>query len=369
MEAERSRKRKACDILKVREKADTIPTSIITFSERDIRHEPPKHDEPIVILVVVTEYKVERVLIDQGSLANILYWSTYKKLGFRETGVKTDRHGALRWRTIWICGRTGRDKRTWIPHSESAAMREPSRCHSRSSTTVEQVGSSSLHISPMHEVPCWKGGRKSMGGSQHCQVMLQRQPKSWVPAIPGQRYRCECPRPRPRSQVRRQVRETSPDGRFEGGPDHKMKVGTALAQEDEDRLIHFLWKTRMSSLGPQLYAQNSYAIISQYPRVSDWSLKDRGSWGTKSGERPGKKRKSALDKIHQRNTIPDMPSKHGDVDGASGFALLSFMDAYSGYNQIKMHPRDKAKIAFITDVGAYCYKVMPFGLKNVGATY
>ncbi|RDX78296.1 Retrovirus-related Pol polyprotein from transposon 17.6, partial [Mucuna pruriens] len=58
------------------------------------------------------------------------------------------------------------------------------------------------------------------------------------------------------------------------------------------------------------------------------------------------------------------------VDGASGYALLSFMDAYSRYNQIKMYPQDESKTAFITDVGAYYYKViMPFGLKNAGATY
>ncbi|KAL5743997.1 hypothetical protein ACOSQ2_027113 [Xanthoceras sorbifolium] len=45
------------------------------------------------------------------------------------------------------------------------------------------------------------------------------------------------------------------------------------------------------------------------------------------------------------------------------------MDAYSGYNQIKMHPPDKEKTTFTTDQGLYCYTVMPFGLKNAGATY
>ena len=45
------------------------------------------------------------------------------------------------------------------------------------------------------------------------------------------------------------------------------------------------------------------------------------------------------------------------------------MDAFSGYNQIKMAEEDQEKIAFITSQGLYCYKVMPFGLKNVGATY
>jgi hypothetical protein len=45
------------------------------------------------------------------------------------------------------------------------------------------------------------------------------------------------------------------------------------------------------------------------------------------------------------------------------------MDAYSGYNQIPMHPEDQEKTAFITDMGVYCYTMMPFSLKNAGATY
>ena len=47
---------------------------------------------------------------------------------------------------------------------------------------------------------------------------------------------------------------------------------------------------------------------------------------------------------------------------------MTFMDAFSGYNQIMMHPDDREKTTFITDRGTYCYKVMPFGLKNAGAT-
>ncbi|XP_057730284.1 uncharacterized protein LOC130945590 [Arachis stenosperma] len=57
------------------------------------------------------------------------------------------------------------------------------------------------------------------------------------------------------------------------------------------------------------------------------------------------------------------------VDNASGFKSLSFMDAYFGYNQILMYPEDQNKIAFITEHENFCYKVMPFGLKNAGATY
>ena len=45
------------------------------------------------------------------------------------------------------------------------------------------------------------------------------------------------------------------------------------------------------------------------------------------------------------------------------------MDIFSGYNQIQMAKEDQEKIAFVTNQGLYCYKVMPFGLKNAGAMY
>ncbi|CAL9024323.1 unnamed protein product [Prunus brigantina] len=57
------------------------------------------------------------------------------------------------------------------------------------------------------------------------------------------------------------------------------------------------------------------------------------------------------------------------VDSTSSNQLLSFMDAYSDYNQIMTYDDDKVKTSFIIERGTYCYKVMPFGLKNAGATY
>ena len=57
------------------------------------------------------------------------------------------------------------------------------------------------------------------------------------------------------------------------------------------------------------------------------------------------------------------------VNATVGHELFSFMDAYSSYNQIQMFHRDEEHTVFITDRGLYCYKFMPFGLKNAGATY
>ena len=57
------------------------------------------------------------------------------------------------------------------------------------------------------------------------------------------------------------------------------------------------------------------------------------------------------------------------VDSTAGHQLLSFMDAFSRYNQIKLDEADQEKTSFITSQGLFYYKVMPFGLKNAGATY
>ena len=57
------------------------------------------------------------------------------------------------------------------------------------------------------------------------------------------------------------------------------------------------------------------------------------------------------------------------MDATAGHELLSFVETFSGYNQIRMDPSNQEKTSFVTGQGAYCYQVMPFGLKNAGATY
>ncbi|KAJ9552165.1 hypothetical protein OSB04_016210 [Centaurea solstitialis] len=75
-----------------------------------------------------------------------------------------------------------------------------------------------------------------------------------------------------------------------------------------------------------------------------------------------------LNKACPKDPFP-LPHIDAMVDATAGHELLTFMDAYSGYNQILMHTDDQEKTTFMTDKGIYCYKVMPFGLKNAGSTY
>ena len=75
-----------------------------------------------------------------------------------------------------------------------------------------------------------------------------------------------------------------------------------------------------------------------------------------------------LNKACPKDSFP-LPKIDQLVNATSGHQRMSFLDAFKGYHQIVMNPTDQEKTAFITPKGIFCYKVMLFGLKNVGATY
>jgi hypothetical protein len=64
-----------------------------------------------------------------------------------------------------------------------------------------------------------------------------------------------------------------------------------------------------------------------------------------------------------------MPFIDQIIDDYADHEALSFMDGFSDYNQIQIHPADQYKTAFITPWGTFAYYVMPFGLKNASANF
>jgi hypothetical protein len=75
-----------------------------------------------------------------------------------------------------------------------------------------------------------------------------------------------------------------------------------------------------------------------------------------------------LNKACPKDPFP-LPKIDQLVDSTAGHERMSFLDAFQGYHQIALRREDQEKTAFITPRGVFCYKVMPFGLKNAGATY
>ena len=87
----------------------------------------------------------------------------------------------------------------------------------------------------------------------------------------------------------------------------------------------------------------------------------------------GNKWRICVDYTDLNDTCPKdsfpLPRIDQIMDSSARHCMLSFLDTFSGYHQILMHPPDAEKTSFITPHGFYCYNVMPFGLKNAGATY
>eukprot|EP00253_Pinus_taeda_P004642 PITA_04642 len=75
-----------------------------------------------------------------------------------------------------------------------------------------------------------------------------------------------------------------------------------------------------------------------------------------------------LNKASQKYNFP-LPTMEQILHSLAGSELMSFLDGFSGYNQVLVHPDDRLKTTFRTKWGTYAYQKMPFGLINAGATF
>ena len=75
-----------------------------------------------------------------------------------------------------------------------------------------------------------------------------------------------------------------------------------------------------------------------------------------------------LNAVTKKDYFP-LPFTDSILDAVAGHESYSFLDGFSGYNQVKIAKEDQLKTTFTTDWGTYAYTVMPFGLCNAPATF
>eukprot|EP00253_Pinus_taeda_P004694 PITA_04694 len=75
-----------------------------------------------------------------------------------------------------------------------------------------------------------------------------------------------------------------------------------------------------------------------------------------------------LNRASLKDNFP-LPTMEQILQSVAGSELISFLDGFSGYNQVLVHPDDQLKTTFRTKWGTYAYQKMPFGLINAGATF
>ncbi|KAL0361032.1 UNVERIFIED_CONTAM: hypothetical protein Sradi_3787700 [Sesamum radiatum] len=166
-----------------------------------------------------------------------------------------------------------------------------------------------------------------------------------------------------------------------------MKIGTIMCPSTEEHLIRFLKKNK-DMVNPNAKpvkrkkrifgVERSQAIKEEVDKL----LKAKymrpvqyPKWlaNVLLVPKPNEKCRLCIDLKDLNKACPKdpFPLPRIDVllDSTSGWEMLSFLDAYQGYNQIPLAPEDQEKESFFMDQGVFCYNVMSFGLKNAGATY
>ncbi|GAU10592.1 hypothetical protein TSUD_418170 [Trifolium subterraneum] len=357
----------------------------ISFSPSDGEGVFPHDDDPLVIQVQILNCDVKRVLIDSGSSADIMYWEAFKAMqlageqlqpyngtlvGFGGEQVEVMGHVTLL---------------TTFGEKESA----------KTIKTTEELGRQCYELSL----------RLKRNHAPADQPIISR-----VNMI-SRANMVETSDLDPREEF--QDRRVSPIEDLEpiqiGEAPHELtNLGTHLDEGEKEKIIEilrknvylFAWKpSDMPGIDETIIthklviAPNSKPVSQRKRKVGEerrtaideevHKLKEAGfieeikypEWLANVvlvKKSNGKWRMCVdftdLNKACPKDPYP-LPSIDRLIDGASGYKTLSFMDAYSGYNQIKMNTLDAPHTAFMSNTCNYHYTVMPFGLKNVGATY
>ncbi|XP_014506155.1 uncharacterized protein LOC106765899 [Vigna radiata var. radiata] len=397
-----------------------MPT--ITFSDNDFHAPDLEQDDPMVITAMIARYRVSKVLIDQGSSANILYWKTFKQMDISEdailpfneqivgfAGERVDTRGYVDLRTSLGADRDAKEMTVRFllveaDTSYNVLLGRP--CLNMFGAIVSTPHLTLKYPTDDGKVATVRADQKM---ARECYAAgLKVKPRSIT--FSGHRSEVAMMELDPRTQFDDRVEplgDTRPVviGQQE---DQCTTIGRNLTTDQVTLIEELLLKNR------DLFAWQAADMPGIHPDIISHKLslfKDARPVAQRKRRLGNEKRRAVeeevtklleagfirevkyttwlsnvvmvkkpsgkwrmctdftdLNKACPKDTYP-LPSIDGLVDGVSGYEILSFLDAYSGYNQIPMYQPDRDKTAFITERSNYCYEVMPFGLKNAGATY
>uniref|UniRef100_A0A2N9FPW3 Integrase catalytic domain-containing protein n=1 Tax=Fagus sylvatica TaxID=28930 RepID=A0A2N9FPW3_FAGSY len=163
----------------------------------------------------------------------------------------------------------------------------------------------------------------------------------------------------------------------EGEEPREVKIGTRCAAEQKEALIAllrefheiFAWSYQdMPGLDTDIVVHKIPAEARMQARQTSTATDEARSHFEDQG-RGGKAIEGRFPKHSNLFGLGSQYSPGAEEGRKTTNVVFSFMDGFSGYNQIKMAEEDKSKTAFVTHWGTFVYDVMPFGLKNAGATY
>ena len=385
----------------------------ITFSESDLEGCQHPHDDPLVVRAVVANKTVHRVLIDNGSSDDIIFASAFDKMGIGREKlelVNTHLRGfsgekVLPLGSIHLVLTLGDPPCQATTTTRFLIVDAPSAYNmllGRPSLNAIKFIPSAYHM--MIKFPTVNGVgivRRDQRVARECYSASMKQKTVTTYTWMSSTCVTKC-------SLDLSPQKTLEPVLLDDDPEHLAYIGSKLAEDLKNLLIHFLrqnkdvfaWKQAdMGGIDPvvithRLNVSPSFKPIKQKMRsfvperqkaINEEVSKLLQAGAIMEVEYPewlanivivkkanGKWRLyidfTNINKACPKNSFP-LPQIDLIVDSTTGHELLSFMDAFFGYNPISMDSGDQEKTSFVTAHGTYCYRVMPFGLKNAGATY
>ncbi|KAL5565596.1 hypothetical protein UlMin_028760 [Ulmus minor] len=369
-----------------KEKIPRLSDDPIIFTESEARGLWRPHTDAIVVTLRITGRKVFRILVDNGSSADILFKSTFNRMNL--VGVK------IKPTTSSLSGFTGDSI------SSEGILNLPVELGSSPCQHIQAVDfvlAAGIHgVNAIH-----------LKDGVHCvnSIMIGT---IEVKIDEVKKFDELDPREPVAGQHGEPVEELTEVPLFDDEPEKTCKIGSALTGQFKEDLIIFLREHRdvfawsyedMPGIDPNVIvhrlnidpnfkpikqkrrtfnAERYMAINTEVEKLLKAGFIEEANYPDWIANVVLVKKANGncrvcvdftdLNRACPKDSFP-LPRIDQLVDATTGHELLSFMDAYSGYNQIRMHEEDQEHTAFLTNQGLYCYKVMPFGLKNAGATY
>nr|XP_023903529.1 uncharacterized protein LOC112015361 [Quercus suber] len=302
--------------------AGVMDEQAITFTDEDAERVHHPHDDAIVVTLLIADYKTRRVLIDNGSSADILYYSAFQQMRLgrdllRPTSSPLVGFGGMKVQPVGSVS---------LPVTVGAY---PQQVTKEVNFLVVDCSSSYNAIIGRPTLNRWK----AITSTYHLSVKFPTE--HGTGQVHGDQLAArEC-----------YLAMLAADEQVQAMIIEEKKVVAEPVEALEDIPLDDDNPERCTRVGADLEVKPVRQKKRVFAPERDNAIKEE------------------VQKLIAAKFIREL------VDSTAGHKLLSFLDAFSGYNQIRMDKADQEKTSFVTSQGLFCYEVMPFGLKNAGATY
>ncbi|XP_019254964.1 PREDICTED: uncharacterized protein LOC109233529 [Nicotiana attenuata] len=399
---------------------------ILVFSEEDLEAMMEPHNDALVISFLSNNTRIKRVIVDPGSSVNIIRSEVVGQLGLLNQVIPTSRvlHGfnMVREETkgeiiipIDTSGTTQNTEfqvingdmkhnavlgRPWIhnirvvPSTLHQVIRFPTR---DGITTIHGEQQATREMFAVHHettIPAYS----ALDGEGSAQTLEDDEEDFFAPRT--------FVSPKESDETKSTVEELEQTVLIKHLPDRKVYLGTGLTPELRAEFIQFLsnnidyfaWShLDMTGIPPEITSHKlsvdpKFKPVKQKRRpqseMKHAFIKEEVAKLLKIGSirevkypewlanvfvvpKKGNKLRMCVDYKDLNKACPKgsflLPNIDRLIDAMAGHETLTFLDAYSRYNQIQMNPEDREKTSYITKYGTYCYIVMPFRPKKCGS--